>query len=291
MTSNILKFDKIFDYLINTSEDSLYAFSTEYNLKNEIFADEGDYLGTYEKPYYAEDQELINYGIFKDEGTVIDQNININQYSQVASLQILTYEQNREVMKNMLNDFATNIASSQITLNDGINTFRGLINISEMPDYGDPFDANGADKFIASLVIIITFQQDLVLGNDITLKWVKYLSTGDSAEYEIPFDTIQIGRKTETDLNLKKNYENLAYPVKSSFVLTITGKYIKNNEAIYKIINYALDSTQLETIMFIKYTDTASNIIKEYKMLLTEVQLQYEYGAISSYTATFVMGE
>jgi hypothetical protein len=280
----MIKSDTIYNFLetsfrgvANSLKDQ--GMLNSNNIIFDLYKDQADYDGTINVPVYADDDasQRKNVGLFRFIGGQVDPSQIVNVYLQRFSLEILAFDEYRDDIRNILTTYASSIDGRiyQMTENDDI--FALAITVTEFPIISETLDANGADKFIASIIIDILIYQDLVHADGIT-----FMIDG----VKVPYKSISFNRKMIDPVpDLEKAYQNRYVPTKSVEDIEVSGLY-QNNQATSKVIDWIFDETRLQDVFRVFYTDNVK--VKTGVYLMVNDILKVDEGQLLSYSFTLL---
>jgi len=254
-------------------------FNPEYWVKKdiqfELFKDQADFDGTILVPTYKDDEDAQkkNFGLFRFLGGTVDPSRIMNVYLQRFSLEVLAFESYRDDIKTLLTTFASSLDGTLHQLSDSNGTFTVALTVTEFPVISETIDANGADKFISSLLIDLLVYEDLVHADGIVFK---------VDGVRIPFSSISFNRQMiEPVPDLEKAFENRYVPTKSTHEVSVSGLY-QLNTSTGKLMNWLFDETNLKDVYRVFYTDRSKVFTKQY--LLSNFNLTVEEGQLLAYS-------
>lgn len=287
----ILNPTTFYEKLILEGDISLYS-ANEYlddngyihnTLDLEVFNKSGEWLENQMNYFNTEDdEEEITYGNLSYLSTVLDDTSYIvPQYTEIFKLELIAFEKDREKVIEVLDSYASNLNNYQYVDEDDNDIFITLGEHST-PVYGEKQDIGGAERFIASLSILVR-----VTTGVITTRHLEISVMNDSGTYE-PLKYISFNMKRDSDVILdnKAGYEKTYDINKTDFTLVIGSLYL-NDYMSKKCMEYLLQPESMENQIKIKYKDNVVNLEKEFDLYITSVNPSIQYGVPVSYTASF----
>ena len=249
-------------------------------LNFEIFQDQADFDGKIMVPTYAKDDsaQMINYGLFRFVGGDIDPSdfkLN-NVYMMRYSFELL--EEYRSDIKELMNHYAAAIDGKYYPLyeDNGNELFSTFIETQAFPRLTETIDANGADKFIGSIVIDMLFYENIAHDSGTMV-----LING----HGIPYRTLTIERKMlNPEVDNARNYETKFFPSRTTQAISITGYYdtVLNAE----IADWLMDEDKLSEPIRWFWSDGKK--VKTGVYMVNDVRMTQELEALLNYSLTIV---
>jgi len=246
------------------------------SLNFEIFKDQADFDGTINVPVYAaeDDAQKKNYGIFRFIGGTVDPAQTMNVYLQRFAFEMLSFEEYRDDIRNIMTTFASSIDARIFQLADGDDLFSVSVTVTEFPTMSETLDANGADKFISSIIIDLLIYEDLVHADGIVFK---------INNVRVPYRRISFNRMMiEPVPDLEKSLENKYIPTKTTEEISLSGLY-KNDAGVSRLVDWLLDENFLNTPVRVFYADGIK--VKTGVYMISSSNLSIDEGQLLAYGA------
>jgi len=280
----IINADTIYTFL----EDSFYQVYNSMkeqnlvdnqNINFQIYRSQADFDGTINVPYYADEEESKkkDFGLIKFLTGQVDPSRLSNVFSHSYAFEMLAFESHREDVRKIFTSMASTINGNTFQFSDGNGDFTAFATVDEFPTISQTIDANGADKFIISLVFVFLFYQDAVHFNQV------YMTiNGIRPEFE----EISFSRQmVEPAVDMRKNFENIYVPNKSAFGINVSGYYISNG-ATDSFIRWIMDETKLEDTVRFFYSDGKQ--IRTGNYMIADANITVPFEAIIQYTLSML---
>jgi len=244
-----------------------------------IYKSQADFDGTISVPLYAEDEQAqrINHGLLRFITGQVDPSRLSNVFSQSYSFEMLAFETDREDIRRVFTSMASTINAKSFNFSDSNGDFTAFASVEEFPPMSQTIDANGADKFIISLVFVFLFYQDAVHYSNV------YMSmNGVRPEFE----EITFNRQlVEPAVDMKKTFENKYVPSKTGFGINVSGYYIANN-ATNSFVRWIMDESKLSDSIRFFYSDGVQ--IKSGQYLIADAKVTVPFESIVQYTMSMI---
>lgn len=302
--------DVFYRYLItneNFSNDLALYPNNQYldengNLKNKfnlnIFNLSGDWFENQVNTMNTQKDDNKEYfGNFQYLTTVVDETAMFPQYTELFSLQIMGFEEDREEFINFLDSYATalNNHESELTLDN--ETYDIFIQLGELstPTYSDKMDLNGTEMFSAYLSFVVRVTTNIITAKKIKLYHLNP-ATDVSSEEEIaiPYISLDIKRTNDLLVDNRASNEKFYNINKSDFEINLSIFYTKSTFC-EKIMDYVVFPEKADTNFLIHYIDESSTkdntgtYSREYTydLVISGVNVTYQFGNPVSIAATF----
>ena len=251
-------------------------------LNFEIFQDQADFDGKIMVPTYAEDDsaQMINYGLFRYVGGDMDPSDFklTNVYMMRYSFELLAFEDYRSDIKELMNHYVAAIDGKYFSLyeDDGDELFSTFIETQAFPRLTETIDANGADKFIGTIVIDMLFYENIAHDSS-----TRVLING----HGFPYRTITMERRmVNPEVDNAKTYESKFIPSRTSLAITMSGYYDTNLNA--EVADWLLDEDKMSIPIRWYWTD--SKKLKTGVYMVNSAKIDQELEALLTYVITLV---
>jgi hypothetical protein len=280
----IIDANTIYTFLENSFNQVYNSLKNQDLIENEninfqLFRSQADFDGTIQVPLYAEDEEAQkkDFGLIRFITGQVDPSKLSNVFSQSYSFEMLAFESHREDVRRIFTSMASTINGNTFQFTDSNGDFTAFATVDEFPNISQTIDANGADKFIISLVFVFLFYQDAVHFNNV------YMSiNGVRPEFEgISFNRQLI----EPVSDLKKSFETKYIPSRSGFGVNISGFYVSNG-ATDTLMRWIMDETKLANTVRFFYSDGKQ--IKSGEYLIQDAKMEIPFEAILQYSIALI---
>lgn len=248
-------------------------------LNFQLFKDQADYDGTLSVSTYSDDDEAqkINYGIFRFAGGAVDPNQLVNVYIQTYSFEMLAFEEHRDDLKLILTRLASSLNGNIFSMTDVEGTFATFINVNDFPTMSATIDANGANKFLSSLIFVMTFYEDVVHSTAAV-----FLLDGIAVPYaEVNFNRKQVEPVADT----KKAFEATFLPTRTTQTISVSGFY-KLDSVVSKLFDFFNEASNLEETVRVMFSDGYR--VKTGTYMIEELNIKLPYENIMNYTLTMI---
>jgi len=269
--------DNSFAQVFNSLKDQGLIENEDINFT--IYRSQADFDGTISVPTYAEDDQAqrINYGLLRFITGQVDPSRLSNVFSQSYSFEMLAFETDREDIRRIFTSMASTINGNTFSFTDSNGEFKAFASVEEFPPMSQTIDANGADKFIISLVFVFLFYQDAVHYSDV------YMSiNGVRPQFEELSFTRQL---VEPAVDMRKTFENRYVPSKTGFGVNISGYYIAN-DATDSFVRWIMDEKKLADTVRFFYSDGKQ--IKTGQYLISDSKISVPFEAIIQYSVSLI---
>jgi len=284
-----------YDKLITTGNQALYSYNNTlddngelYNILNlKIFNKTGEWLENQMRVLEEEgDDEYVTYGNLSYLSTVLDDTSYIvPQYTELFKLEVLGFEKDRETIISLFDEYAAGLNNFTYTDDDDNEIF---ITLGEhaTPTYGEKQDIGGAERFIISLSILVRVTSGVITSKKIE---ISILNTDVPLEnpYEpVKYVTFNMRRESDVVVDNAAGYEKEYDVQKTDFTLIIGALYL-NDYLSKKAMEYLLSPESMDNKITIKYKDTVINKEVIFKLYITGVNPNIQFGIPISYTVSF----
>jgi len=270
----------VYDYLESSFQQVVNSLKQQNYLSNnniqfQLFRRQADFDGTLTVPMYAEDEQAqkFNYGIFRFISGQVDPSRLTNLYTQIYAFEMLNFEEDRADIEKVLMSFTRTLDGERPNLKEGDITYTVFPQLDDFPQMTQTIDANGTEKFLSSVMIQLTFYQDIVHQSKVIMQ-----INGT----EIEFDELTFNRVlNEPILDLRQAYQDSFLPSRSTFSVNISG-YLTNNPATDSLFKWLLDERRLSDDVRFFYTDGTQ--IKSGLYIINDMKVIAPFDAVLQYS-------
>jgi hypothetical protein len=280
IAKKIIDANIVYDYLESSFQQVVNSLKQQNYLTNEdikftLFRRQADFDGTLSVPMYASDEEAqkFNYGIFRFISGQIDPSKLTNLYNQVYTLELLCFEEDRADLEKILMSFARTLDAERPNLSEEDIVYTVFPNVDDFPQLTQTIDANGAEKFLASVMINLTFYQDIVHQSKVVVQL-----NGTPVE----FDELTFNRALNEPIpDLAQSFDDSFLAAKSTFTISMSG-FLTETPAMDYIYKWLLDERRLSDEIRFFYTDGKQ--IKSGVYIPNDVRITAPFDAVLQYS-------